>query len=188
MTKKTRNLIFVIALVAIVVFLAAILIRTNGIGKKQVTNPDNLVSIENIGKGSYAEQRGNTGYGITVNVNDQGAITMTGKATGDLYYDVCTIDLTADKTYTLSGGVSGQSRVTGANASETGYAVVLKDLTTNNYVYAELDGTFTVPAGSETYLLEIIVLKDTDLTILGKTFKPVLVEGAKVGAFLTAAE
>ena len=188
MKKKTRNLIIAVVLVAAAVLLLGMFIKVNGFGKKQVVNPDNLVSIEAIGKGNYAQQRGNTGYGITVNVNDNGAITMTGKATADLVYYVCDVDLTAGKTYTLSAGVSGQSRVTGANASETGYAVVLKDLTSNNYVYAELDGTFEVPSGSSTYELEIIVKKDTNLGITGKTFKPVVVEGAKVGAFLTAAE
>lgn len=188
MKKRTKNLIVTICLVAAMVMLVVMVGRLYGVGNKKAVNPDNLVSIEAIGKGDYAQQTGNTGYGINVTVDSQGAIKMTGKATGDLVYEVCDVDLTAGKTYTLSSGVSGQSRVTGANASETGYALVLRDVTTGNYTYAELDGTFTVPAGSSAYELQILVKNDTDLTIIGKTFKPVLVEGAKVGAFLVAAE
>ena len=184
MKRSLKNALWIVALVAIVVVLIAVVVKVYNVGGKKVTNPDNLVSIDNIGSTDYATVTGNTGYGVNVSVNKNGAIKMTGKATGNMEYEICEVTLTAGKTYYLSSGVSGQSRVAGTNASEKGYALVLKD--TNGVIHADLDGKFI--AGSNPYTLEIIVLKDTNLGVIGKTFKPVLVEGAKAGAFLTAEE
>lgn len=188
MKRKTRNTILIVALAAVMIVLIALVARLYGVGDKKIASPDNLVSIDAIGKANYATQTGNTGYGIEVSVNELGAIKMTGKATGNLEYTVGTVTLTAGKTYTLTSGVSGQSRVAGANASETGYALVLVDNTTSAVYHADLNGTFTVPAGSADFTLKIIVLKDTNLGAIGKTFKPVLVEGKKAGTFSAVEE
>jgi hypothetical protein len=188
MKRKTRNTILIVALAAVMIVLIALVARLYGVGDKKIASPDNLVSIDAIGKANYATQTGNTGYGIEVSVNELGAIKMTGKATGNLEYTVGTVTLTAGKTYTLTSGVSGQSRVAGTNASETGYALVLIDNTTTSVHFADLDGSFTVPTGSAEFTLKIIVLKDTNLGAIGKTFKPVLVEGKKAGTFSTVEE
>lgn len=188
MRKSTKTWLAIGALAAVVLVLLGSVLKLNGVGVKKVASPDNLVSIDAIGKANYATVTGNTGYGIEVSVNELGAIKMTGKATGDLEYTVGTVTLTAGKTYTLTSGVSGQSRVAGTNASETGYALVLVDNTTTSVHFADLDGSFTVPTGSEEFTLKIIVLKDTNLGAIGKTFKPVLVEGTKAGAFSAVAE
>ena len=185
MKKSTKTWLAIGALAAVVLVLVVSVAKMNGVGVKKVASPDNLVSIEAIGKSNYAPNTGNTGYGIEVSVNELGAIKMTGKATGDLEYEICEVTLTAGKTYTLTSGVSGQSRVAGPNASETGYALVLVDNTTTSVYFADLDGSFTVPAGSASYTLQIIVLKDTNLGTIGKIFKPVLVEGTKAGTFST---
>lgn len=174
-----------IALVAAMLLLTIGVAKLYGIGDKKVVNPNNLVSIQKIGVANYAKTTGNTGYGVEVSVDDLGAIKMKGKATADVEYKVCVVTLTEGKTYTLSSGVSGESYLTGSNVSETGYALVLQNLATGNYTYGEIqnNGTFTVPAGSANYELLIIVKKDTDLGLLGKTFKPVLVEGKTAGNF-----
>ncbi len=179
--RSLKKGLWIVGLIAVVIVLLVLVVKVFGVGGKKVTNPDNLVSIDNIGATEYATTTGNTGYGINVTVNDKGAIKMTGKATGNMEYEICTVTLTAGETYYLSSGVNGQSRVAGTNASEKGYALVLKD--NNGVIHADLDGKFI--AGSNPYTLEIIVLKDTNLGVFGKTFKPVLVEGAKAGAFLT---
>lgn len=193
MKRSLKNALWIVALVAIVVVLIAVVVKVYNVGGKKVTNPDNLVSITEIGSSNYAQKRGNTGYGINVTVDDLGAIKMTGKATGNMEYEICEVTLTPGTTYYLSSGISGQSRVIGSNASEKGYALVLYDESAapgsaQEYIYADLDGKFTVPVGSADYVLKVIVLKDTNLGSIGKTFKPVLVEGAKAGAFSVAAE
>lgn len=185
MRKSTKNMILIVALVAVLIVLTAMVAKLYGVGSKKVASPDNLVSIDVIGKANYATETGNTGYGVTVSVDDLGVIRMTGKATGNMTYKVCDVTLTAGKTYTLTSGVTGQSIVAGQNPSETGYALVLVDKTTTSVYHADLDGTFTVSAGSANFELQIIVLKDTNLGVIGKSFKPVLVEGTKAGTFST---
>ena len=185
MRKSTKNAVWIGVLVAAILILIALVAKLYGVGDKKAANPDNLVSIDVIGAVDYAPNTGNTGYGVNVTVDDLGAIKMTGKATGDLDYEICEVTLTAGKMYTLTSEVNGQSIVTGANAAETGYALVLVDETTSAVYYADIqnNGTFTVPSGSASFTLHIYVLKDTNLGLAGKTFKPVLVEGKKAGSF-----
>lgn len=188
MKAKTRNTILIVGLVAVMVVLIALVARLYGVGDKKIASPDNLVSIDAIGKANYATQTGNTGYGIEVSVNELGAIRMTGKATSDLTYTVGTVTLAPGRTYTLSGAPSG--------SSFTGYALRLRDVNGGQYVYAEINeenglstnGTFTVPSESSQFVLEIVVKDETNFGVIGKTFKPVLVEGTKAGTFSAVAE
>ena len=187
MKKSMKTWLAIGALAVLVLVLLVSVAKMNGVGVNKVTNPDNLVSIETVGKANYAPNTGNTGYGVNASVDDLGAIRLSGKATGNLEYEVCEVTLTAGKTYTLTSGVNGQSIVTGSNAAEKGYALVLVDETTSAVYYADIqnNGTFTVPAGSANFTLKIIVLNETNLGSIGKIFKPVLVEGTKAGTFST---
>ena len=170
-TQKNKNTLMFVGVALALVILCGAVMNLYGAFDKKEANPENLVGIEAIGEDDYPiSKEGNTGYGVTIDVNDLGAIKVKGTATGaDLVWDVCTVKLAAG-TYTLTAGVD--------DVSKFGYAVRLDD-GKNGYIYADIDDTFTVSAET-TYTLQVYVAEDTKVNT---TFYPVLVEGASEGDF-----
>ena len=91
----------------------------------------------------------------------------------------------------VNSGISGYKD---ADTYNNGYGVkytVEKDGTVkasgaaNEYIYATPDGTFTASSSTDTYNVEVYVMKDAKVFA---TFRPVLVEGKTAGDFLVKAD
>lgn len=179
--RKFKRYFKTICCILAVALLAGLVLNLYGVFDKKTVNKDNLVNAEL--DGYVSADTYNNGYGVKYTVSKNGEIRATGTATADDIFTVMEgITLTAGKTYTLSCGNSSVGYKT--------YGLRLHDTTAtsgsaNEYVYAELDGTFTIDSSDtdNKFNLEIYVMKDTKVVLA--TFKPVLVEGNTAGDFLT---
>lgn len=180
MRRKTKSRLTTLACVLSLVLLAGLVLNLYGVFKEKVVNPDNLINVKvsgHVGEGSY-----NNGYGVKYTVETDGTVKASGTATADDVFTLVTgVKLTEGKTYTLgcgNGSVGYQSygvRLHNTNAS-SGSA--------DEYVYADLNGTFTAASSTNVYDVEIYVKKGVSVYA---TFRPILTEGRAVGDFLVKA-
>ena len=171
--KRTIRSIALIALMAIVCTISVSVVgfASNGFQDKDVVswierdvNEDNLIKVDAY----QIKDEQDDGKGIKVRVNDDGVIKLSGKATSENSFVVCTVNLEPGQ-YTISGLKSGDNyglKVVGANNLEA---------------KAGTSGaTFTIET-PQTVSVVIYVAEDTIL--FNKTVKPVLVSGTEAGDF-----
>ena len=177
MRRKTKNALTMIVAVLALALLTGLVLNLYGAFDKKKVNPDNLINADV--SGYKTADTYNNGYGVKYTVEKDGTVKASGTATADDVFTVATgIKLTSGKTYTLSYGnnsVGYQSyglRLHNMNAS-SGAA--------NEYIFADLNGTFTAANSTDTYNVEVYVKKDVKIFA---TFRPVLVEGNTAGDFL----
>ena len=176
-SKKTKKILSFVGSMLLVVILAGAVMNMTGVFAKE-SNPKNLVGVDALGNEYLKEGKYNTGYGVTVKVDDLGAVKVKGTATSNVVVDLIPdgFTLEAGKTYTLSCGND--------NVNYKTFGIRLKNTSATSdaerYIYANNDGTFTVSSSDDIYKLEIYVNKDVELN---ETFYPVLVEGSLVGNF-----
>lgn len=172
MSKTTKRIITIAALLLVTVFLVAIIGNlTNGFDNlfkpeewgKQEVNPDNFIKVD-----AYTiEKEQSMPEGIDINVNDDGTIKVKGenKTTENIVVEICKVNLKAG-TYTFTSGVNG--------CSASKYY-----LQAGQY-YADFNNnTFPLPTDSE-LAVNIVVTPGESINV---TFKPVLVAGEKAGSF-----
>lgn len=178
MTSAVRKRLGTLGIVLVLVLLTGLVMNLYGVFDEKESNPKNLIGIAAVEEAYLEEDSYNTGYGVTVTVKDTGAVKVSGTATADVIFELIPegIKLEAGETYTLSAGVK--------SATYNGYHVRLHNITTttdaDKYIYADLDGTFTAPNSTDTYVLEVFIGEDTRVNA---TFYPVLVEGDDAGEF-----
>ena len=178
MRTKTRNSIITVCGLLVLALLTGLVMNLYGVFDGKKANPDNIISIDNNDDSYAAVKTINNGYGVKYTVDKDGSVKAKGTATADDTFVILSgVKLEAGKTYTLSAGVD--------SVSYNSYALRLhnKNATkgsANEYIYAELDGTFTAANGTDLYDVEIIVKKDVKINT---TFRPVLVEGKTAGTF-----
>ena len=171
--KRTIRSIALIALMAVVCTISVSVVgfASNGFKDKDVAswierdlNEENLIKVD-----SYKiKDEQDDGKGIKARVNDDGVIKLSGKATSENSFTVCTVELPAGK-YTISGLKSGDNyglKVVGAN---------------NLGAKAGTSSATFVLESPQTVTVAIYVAEDTIL--FNKTVKPVLVSGAEAGDF-----
>ena len=170
-TRKTQNTLILVGCVLVLALLTGLVLNLYGAFDAKESNPDNLIGIAAIGEDNYpADAEGNTGYGVKVTVDDLGAVTAKGTATADVVYTIVEGVKLEAKEYTFTAGVE--------NVSINGFCIRLHNVSTGDFIYADIDGTFTAEAG--TYNVELYV---EDETRVNATFYPVLVEGKAEGDF-----
>ena len=177
MRRKTKNTLTLICGVLALALLTGLVLNLYGAFDKKKVNPDNLINGEI--SGYKTADTYNNGYGVKYTVEKNGTVKAFGTATADDVFTVATgIKLTSGKTYTLSCGNNSVGyksfglRLHNMNAT-SGAA--------NEYIYANLDGTFTAANSTDSYNVEVYVMKDAKVFA---TFRPVLVEGKTAGDFL----
>ena len=171
MKAKTRNRIGAVALVAVLVLLLGAVLKLYGFFDAKKTNPNNLVSIDAVGKTNYAVGgTGNLGHGWSLSVGDLGELKLRGKATADSEYIITDlVDVKTDGDYVLTSGLS--------RASQEGVCIYLTD-GTHNY-YGDFGGKFHL-IGGQLYTLVLRVCEDQTVY---QTIRPVLVKGSSAGSF-----
>jgi len=180
MKAKTKSSIMLICGALVLVLLTGLVMNLYGVFDERKNNPDNLISIDNLEKTYAAVKTHNNGYGVKYTVEKDGVVKAKGTASGDDTFTVASgLKLEAGKTYTLSAGVDG--------VSYNSYVLRLHDMnatrgSAEEYIYADLDESFTVANSTHLYNVEIIVKKDVKVNA---TFYPVLVEGKTAGNFYT---
>ena len=178
LSKRTKNTIIVILLVASTVVLTGLLgFATNGFSE---TNPENweLYSInkDNYFKvDDYTVKTINSGNGYNITVTDNGQIKISGKNETEsaVEIEVQQIKLPAG-TYTFTSGANGTSL--------QGYNMCLKDSSTGVY-YADFGENSTFTLASETELTAYINIGAEKTCNV--TFSPVIIEGEEKGSFFT---
>ena len=171
MSKMTKRIITIAALLLVTVFLVAIIGNlTNGFdnlfkpdewGKKEV-NPNNLIKAA-----TYTIETNSMPEGIDITVSDEGEIKVKGenKTTDNIVVEICKVNLKAG-TYTFTSGVNG--------CSASKYY-----LQAGQY-YADFNNnTFPLPTDSE-LTVNLVVTPGESINV---TFKPVLVAGEEAGSF-----
>lgn len=177
MRRKTKNTLMTVCAVLALVLLTGLVLNLYGFFDKKKVNPDNLVNAEI--SGYKTPDTYNNGYGVKYTVEKDGTVKASGTATADDVFTVAEgIKLTAGKTYTFSCGNS--------SVGYQSYGVRLHNMNAssgaaNEYIYADLDGTFTAANSTDSYNVEVYVMKDQKVFA---TFRPVLVEGKTAGDFL----
>lgn len=181
MRRKTKNTLTLICGVLALALLTGLVLNLYGVFKEKKVNPNNLV---NSGISGYkVADTYNNGYGVKYTVEEDGTVKASGTATADDVFTVATgIKLTSGKTYTFSCGNN--------SVGYKSYGVRLHNMNSssgaaNEYIYATLDGTFTASSSTDTYNVEVYVMKDVKVFA---TFRPVLVEGNTAGDFLVKAD
>lgn len=171
--KRTLRTIAICALLVIVstISLSVVGFASDGFQNKDVmtwldkeVNEKNLIKAENY----QIEDEQDDGKGIKARVNEDGVIKLSGKATSDNSFVVCTVEL-APGEYTISGVKSTDNyglQVTGADN------LIAKAGTSSD--------TFTIET-AQTVTVSIYVTEDTWL--FNKKITPVLVSGADAGDF-----
>ncbi len=169
----------VVGILAVVLALGLVLNATGVFAREP--NPDNLLNINKVGKGVYAEVKAhNEGLGVTYTVHEDGSVSAKGKATADDSFTVATgIELVAGETYVISCGNDGVGYQT--------YGLRLRNVTSGaslseeeKFIYADIKGAFEVPEGKTLYNVEIYVMEGVELN---ETFYPCLVKGETAGDF-----
>ena len=170
MSKTTKNILVIIFCIFASVLISSLVgSLTNGFvdWDFHIVNEKNLISIDNYDSALTAEIDG-----IDIEVDEDGVITVDGenKGTGDLKIKVA--DLTLKKgEYTFSSSAKGADDKTYFMSIENGNTVVKAD--------DGEDSTFDVKEEA-TYTVYITICAGEEIDT---TFKPVLVDGDKVGSF-----
>ena len=177
MRRKTKNALTMIVAVLALALLTGLVLNLYGAFDKKKVNPNNLINGEI--SGYKTAETYNNGYGVKYTVEKNGTVKASGTATADDVFTVATgIKLTSGKTYTLSCGNNSVGyksfglRLHNMNAT-SGAA--------NEYIFANLNGTFTAANSTDIYNVEVFVKKEVRVFA---TFPPVLVEGKTAGDFL----
>ncbi len=172
--KKKRTL-RTIAICALLVIVSTISLSVVGFASDGFQNKDVLtwikkdVNEENLIKADayVIKDDQDDGKGIKARVSEDGVIKLTGRATSDNSFTVCTVEL-APGTYTISGAKSGD---------DFGLKVVGPNLEAKS---GTSSATFTLDT-AQVVTVSIYVAQDT--LLFNKKITPTLVTGTKAGNF-----
>ena len=164
---KTAGII--VAVIAIVALVAGA--ATTLLGSMRETNPKNMIKVDE----GYMRDVKNNGYGLSIDVKDDGTIRLKGQTSKNEEFTVQTVTLSAG-TYTISGLESNLDKV------------VLKAVYgEGNAAISGMDNaTFTLESESEVrVVLTIQGSEDGNNTIdwTNNTIRPVIVGGSEAGDF-----
>lgn len=138
-------------------------------------NEDNLIYKEFLAKDAYTNKSGNDGNGLTWTVNDDGSITVNGKADADSTFVLCDITLkTGEYTFTAVDGGSKNSYFVQGKVNDS--VVWYSDW--ENAEVTSANKTFT--EGTKV-TISIVVKSGTEMKNV--TFYPVIVEGGEAGNY-----
>ena len=132
-------------------------------------NPDNIINVEQYNEALDAERED----GLTVEVDEDGAITVSGKNKTEADVKIAIQDVTLEVgKYTISSGAKNTDDETYFLSIVNGEEEIIAD--------TEDDSTIAITANDTTCTIYITVCAGESVDT---TFYPVLVEGSKTGDF-----
>ena len=129
-------------------------------------NPDNLLQYK-----LYDLEDTKTDYGVDIKVKDDGRITLSGTASGDVTELIQVVELEPGETYTIGG----------CDADLGKYGIYVEVNGVKHYAGSEDDATgatFTVADGAANVSASVYVFVKEDTWVL-TTLKPTLAQGEK---------
>jgi hypothetical protein len=166
--KNSGKLISVLKVIGLVILCATVSLGSVAISKnfKHELNPNNLIKVDE----NYIKSQ-NTARGVEIDVDEDGVITLSGKATSAQTVTVATVELQPGK-YVISG-------VNKPNIDEFGMRIMYGD---GNVAFADTDSAKFEITKAETVTILLYWADDYDFgTVIKTKVEPVLVAGETAG-------